>query len=117
MEKIREAHAKAKQVRISPNKARQVLRLIAGKDVNDAVMTLRYTPKKAARFIEKVLNSAVANAENNLELSKDNLYVAEVFADQGPTLKRFNPVARGRAMRILKRTSHITIILDEVKEV
>ncbi len=116
-EKDRRPRAVAKYIRISPRKVKIVIDLIRGKSVADATAILLNVPKAASEPVLKVLNSAVANAENNLELSKDNLYVAEVFADQGPTLKRFNPVARGRAMRILKRTSHITIILDEVKEV
>lgn len=116
-EKDKRPRAVAKYIRISPRKVKIVVDLIRGKSIKDATAILLSTPKAASEPILKVLNSAVANAENNLELAKDNLYVAEVFADQGPTLKRFNPVARGRAMRILKRTSHITIILDEVKEV
>ena len=109
--------AVAKYIRISPTKVKIVVDLIRGKSVAEAKAILMATQRAASEPVLKVLNSAVANAENNLELSKDNLYVAEVYADQGPTLKRFQPRARGRATQILKRSSHITIILDEVKEV
>ena len=109
--------AVAKYIRISPTKVKIVVDLIRGKSVAEAKAILMATQRAASEPVLKVLNSAVANAENNQELSKDNLYVAEVYADQGPTLKRFQPRARGRAMQILKRSSHITIILDEVKEV
>ena len=109
--------AVAKYIRIFPTKVKIVVDLIRGKSVAEAKAILMATQRAASEPVLKVLNSAVANAENNLELSKDNLYVAEVYADQGPTLKRFQPRARGRAMQILKRSSHITIILDEVKEV
>ena len=90
-----------------------VIDLIRGKSVNEALGILMYTPKAAAEPVLKLLKSAIANAENNMNLSADDLYVAEVFADQGPTLKRFRPRAQGRASRIRKRTSHITIILDQ----
>ncbi|HOU32234.1 MAG TPA: 50S ribosomal protein L22 [Synergistaceae bacterium] len=113
MDKIREAHAMAKQVRISPNKARQVLRLIAGKNANDAVMTLRYTPKKAARFIEKILNSAVANADHNFGMDVDKLVVVKAVADTGTTLRRFRPVSMGRAHPFRHYTCHITVAVAE----
>ena len=87
--------------------------LIRGKSVREAEAILRYTPKAATEPVLKLLNSAVANAENNLELNRDDLYVAEVYANQGPTLMRFRARARGRASRIRKRTSHITIVLDQ----
>lgn len=105
----------ARYVRISSRKVKVVIDLIRGKSVNEAQAILMYTPKAASPVVEKLLNSAVANAENNLDLSRDTLYVAEVFANQGPTLKRFRPRAQGRASRIRKRTSHITIILDQAK--
>lgn len=108
-------HAIARYIRISSRKVKIVIDLIRGKSVAEAQAILRFTPKSAAPVVEKLLNSAIANAENNLELSRDGLFVAEVFADQGPTLKRFRPRAHGRAFQILKRTSHITIILDQVK--
>ena len=114
-EKDNRPHACAKYVRISASKVAQVMDLIRGKKVNEAEAILMYTPKAASEPLRKVLLSAVANAENNLELNRDDLYVAEVFANQGPTLKRFQPRAKGRAYRILKRSSHITVILDQVK--
>ena len=104
--------AVAKHVRISPYKVRIVLDVIRGKSFREAVAILENTPKSASDPIRKVLMSAGANAENNLGLSKDNLFVAECYADQGPTLKRVQPVSKGRAYRIVKRTSHITVVLD-----
>ena len=109
--------AKAKYIRISSSKVKLVIDLIRGKGVDEALAILKNTPKAASPVVEKLLNSAVANAENNKGMLRDDLIVAEVFADQGPTLKRFRPRAQGRATRIRKRTSHITIILDSaVKE-
>ena len=104
--------AVAKHVRISPYKVRIVLDVIRGKSFREAVAILENTPKSASDPIRKVLMSAGANAENNLGLSKDNLFVAECYADQVPTLKRVQPVSKGRAYRILKRTSHISMVLD-----
>ncbi|MBR3382901.1 MAG: 50S ribosomal protein L22 [Clostridia bacterium] len=106
-------HATAKYIRISSRKVKVVIDLIRGKSVDDAEAILLYTPKAAAEPVLKLLRSAIANAENNLELSRDNLYVAEIYANQGPTLKRYRPRARGSAFHIRKRTSHITVILDE----
>lgn len=109
--------AKAKYVRISSTKVKIVIDLIRGKRVDEAVAVLKSTPKAASPIVEKVLNSAIANAENNKGMLRDDLIVAEAFADQGPTLRRFRPRAQGRASRIRKRSSHITIILDSaVKE-
>ncbi|MGL5950710.1 MAG: 50S ribosomal protein L22 [Cetobacterium sp.] len=108
-----EARAIAKYVRMSPMKVGVVLDLIRGKNVNEAFAILQYTPKDAAVVINKVLKSAVANAENNHDLSVENLYVAETFVGAGPTLKRFRPHAQGRAFRINKRTSHITVVVKE----
>ena len=105
-------YAVAKHVRISPYKVRIVLDIIRGKSYREAVAILENTPKAASDPVRKVLMSAAANAENNLGMSKDNLFVAECYADQGPTLKRVQPVSKGRAYRILKRTSHITVVLD-----
>ena len=105
--------AHAKYVRISSRKVKIVLDLIRGKKADEALAILMYTPKAAAPVVEKLLNSAIANAENNLELNRDDLYVAEVYANQGPTLMRYRPRAHGRASRIRKRTSHITIVLDQ----
>lgn len=106
----------ARYVRISSRKVRIVIDLIRGKSVREAEAILRYTPKAATEPVLKLLNSAVANAENNLELNRDDLYVAEVYANQGPTLMRFRARARGRASRIRKRTSHITIIVAPREE-
>ena len=106
-------HATAKYIRISSRKVKVVIDLIRGKSVDEAEAILLYTPKAAAEPVLKVLRSAKANAENNLELSPDELYVAEIYANQGPTLKRYRPRARGSAFHIRKRTSHITVILDE----
>ena len=108
-------HATAKYIRISARKVKIVIDLIRGKDVTEAEAILMYTPKAASEPTLKLLRSAIANAENNLDMSRDTLYVAEVFANQGPTLRRYRPRSRGSATRIRKRTSHITIILDEKK--
>ena len=108
-------HATAKYLRISSSKVKAVIDLIRGKQVSEAKAILMNTPKAATEPVLKLLNSAVANAENNLEMNKDNLYVAEIYANMGPTLKRFRPRAQGRATSIRKRTSNITIVLDEAK--
>ena len=110
--KDRRPRAVAKHVRISPYKVRIVLDIIRGKNYAEAVAILENTPKSASEPVKKVLMSAAANAEHNLGMSKDNLFVAACYADQGPTLKRVMPRAQGRAFRILKRTSHITVVLD-----
>ena len=107
------AHATAKYVRVTPRKVKIVVDLIRGKQVDQALAILAYTPKSAAPYVEKLLNSAIANAENNLELDRASLYVAEVYANQGPTLKRYWPRSHGRADMIKKHTSHITIVLDQ----
>lgn len=109
----RRPHATARYIRISSRKVKVVIDLIRGKSVDEAEAILLYTPKAAAEPVLKLLRSAIANAENNLEMSRDTLYVAEIFANQGPTLKRYRPRARGSAFHIRKRTSHITVILDE----
>ncbi|MGH4120665.1 50S ribosomal protein L22 [Clostridium sp.] len=108
-----EAKAIAKYVRTSSMKIGIVLDLIRGKNVNEAFAILQYTPKNAAEVVTKVLKSAVANAENNLNLDVTRLYVVKAYACQGPTLKRFRPRAQGRAYRIKKRSSHITIMVTE----
>ena len=113
--KDRRAQAHAKFVRVSDTKARIVLEQIKGKSIGEAMAILAYSPRYAAEIIEKVLKSAVANAENNLELDVNYLYVADVFANQGPTLKRIRPRAQCRAYRINKKTAHISIYLDEKK--
>jgi len=109
-----EIRAKAKYQRISPQKARLVAENVKGKPVEDALNTLNFTPKKSASMIAKVLSSALANAEQNFSLDIDDLYVKQVKVDGGPSWKRIRPRAMGRATRILKRTSHITVIVDEL---
>jgi large subunit ribosomal protein L22 len=108
-----EAKAQIKYVRIAPRKARIVADIVRGLTLENAMATLRFTPKKAARIMLKLLNSAVANAEQNAEIDIDTLYVKSIFVDEGPTAKRWRPRAMGRASRILKRTSHVTIVLEE----
>ena len=102
----------ARYIRISPYKVRRVIDLVRGKSYNEAIAILKNTPLGAAEAVLKAIDSAAANAEHNLQLAKKDLYVAEIYADQGPTLKRVMHRARGSADRILKRTSHITVILD-----
>jgi large subunit ribosomal protein L22 len=110
--------AQAKYIRQSPNKVRRVLDLVRGLPVIEAQQVLKHLDRRAAEPITKVLRSAVANAEHNHSLDEDDLIVAEAFADEGPTLRRFRPRARGRATRINKRTSHITIVVaDPSREV
>ena len=106
-------HASAKFVRVAPRKVKVVLDLIRGKRVDDALAIVMYTPKAASPVIEKLLNSAIANAENNLDMDRETLYVAECYANQGPTLKRYWARSHGRADMIKKHTSHITIVLDQ----
>jgi large subunit ribosomal protein L22 len=108
-----EAKAVARHIRISPQKARLVADVVRGLEVDKAITTLRFMPKKGARILRKVIESAVANASQSQEIDVDTLYVKTVFIDGGPTLKRIRPRAMGRASRILKRTSHITVVLDE----
>ena len=107
------ATARTRYVRISAQKARLVIDLIRGRKVEDALSTLDYTPKKAARIIAKTLRSAAANAENNYDLDVDRLYVKQAYVDEGPTQKRILPRAQGRASRIFKRTSHVTVVVDQ----
>lgn len=102
-----------KFVRLSPQKARLVADLVRGKKVGDAVNTLKFSNQRAAGIIKKVLESAIANAENNNGADVDELKVAEIFVDEGPVMKRISPRAKGRADRISKRTSHITIRVGE----
>lgn len=108
-----EATAKTRFVRISAQKARLVADMIRGRKVDEALNVLDYTPKKAARIIAKTLRSAVANAEDQQNVDVDDLYVKRAFVDEGPTQRRILPRAHGRATRILKRSSHITVIVDE----
>jgi large subunit ribosomal protein L22 len=108
-----QAKAHARSVRISARKAKLVIDLIRGKGVGEAIAILRHTPKSASPVVEKLLNSAIANAEHNYSLDVNKLFVSEVFVNQGPTMKRFRPRAMGRASRINKRTSHITLVVSE----
>ena len=110
------ATAHAKHVRQSPFKVRRVLDLVRGLPVDEARTVLNFTNRKAAVVIKKVLDSAIANAEHNFALDIDELYVSEANANEGPTLKRWRPRARGRATKILKRTSHITIVVADQEE-
>ena len=108
-----EAKAVAKYVRMSSSKLKPVADLVRGKDLNEALTILKFTPGKGSELIEKVVKSAAANAENNHDMNPDELYVAEINANQGPTMKRWRPGAQGRAGMILKRTSHIYVTLKE----
>ena len=110
---MEEARAIARFLRVSPFKARQVADLVRGKNVNEAVGILKYTNKKSAPLISKVLKSAIANAEHNNDMDSDELYVSEIYVDEGPTLKRMRPRAYGRADVRRHRTSHITVVLRE----
>ena len=112
-EKDTRPSAKLSNARISASKAAFVLDAIRGKDANTALAIVTYNPRYGSELITKLLKSAIANAENNNGLAAENLYVAECYANHGPTLKRIHPRAQGRAYRILHRTSHITIVLDE----
>lgn len=107
------AKAILRTARIAPRKVEIVLNLIRGKDLETALAIVKHTPKAACEYLEKLLNSAAANAENNFGMDKKNLYVSECFVCPGPILKRIMPRAQGRAFRILKRTSHITVVLSE----
>lgn len=115
MEARTEASATARYIRISPRKVRIVLDLIRNKPVGVAMGILMNTPKAASEVLIKLLKSATANAENNFGLSADDLYISEAYANEGPTLKRIQPRAQGRAFRIMKRTSHITLVVKEAK--
>lgn len=110
------ARATAKFVRVTPMKARRVIDLVRGKNAADALDILRFAPQAASEPVAKVLASAIANAENNLDLDPRTLVVSAAYADEGPTLKRFRPRAQGRAFRIRKRTSHITIEVTSVPD-
>ena len=110
---IPEAKATLRFARISSRKVKIVADLIRGKEVNEALAIVKYTPKAASPIVEKLLKSAIANAENNHNMDGQNLYIAEIYANQGPTMKRIRAAAKGSAVRIRKRTSHITIVLRE----
>jgi large subunit ribosomal protein L22 len=108
-----EVTSKAMQVRVSPRKMRLVVDLVRGKDVNEALGILKFTPNKAAVDIYRTIRSAQASAENNYDLDPDDLYVKRIFADDGPTFKRWKPRARGRVNQRLKRTSNLTVVVAE----
>jgi large subunit ribosomal protein L22 len=110
------ARAVARYVRMSPTKVRRVLALVKGRPLQEALDILRFSPQAAAQPLYKVIASAAANAENNLDLDRDTLVVAVAYADEGPTLKRIRPRAQGRAYRIFKRTSHITVEVESVPD-
>src|SRR5690625_2726338 len=110
------AKAVAKSVRIAPRKVSLVIDLIRGKDVAEAIAILRHTQRGASPVIEKLIKSAVANAEHNYDMDADNLVISEAYVNEGATLKRFKPRAQGRASAINKRTSHITVVVTEKKE-
>ena len=108
-----EAKAVAKYVRMSPIKLQPICDLVRGKNVNDALAILRFTPGKGSAIVEKVVESAKANAENNFDMDPEKLYVSEIYANQGPTMKRWRAGSQGRASIILKRSSHVGVTLKE----
>ncbi len=110
---VKKATATLRYARISPRKVRIVIDLIRNKPVQEALNILKFIPKRGARFVEKLLKSAIANAENNHNMNVEKLYIAEIYANGGPMLKRIRPRAQGRAFLIRKRTSHITVVLKE----
>ena len=112
-QRVEEARATLKNARISARKVKIVIDLIRGKSADEALAILKYTPKAASPLVEKLVKSAIANAENNHNMKADKLYVAEVYANQGTTMKRIRAATQGRANRIRKRTSHITVVLKE----
>ena len=109
-----EARAKAKGIRMSPYKVRLVADLVRGKRVEEALVNLQFTPRRAAQVVAKVVKSAAANAENNLQLDPAILRVASITVDSSPVLKRFHPKARGRISPVLKRSCHVTVVVKEV---
>ena len=115
-EQITAAKAYEQTVRIADRKVRLVVDLIRGKSIGEAISILKFTPRGASPVVEKVLMSAIANAEHNYDLDIENLVVSEAYVNEGPTMKRFRPRAKGSASPILKRTSHITIVVSEKKE-
>ncbi len=108
-----EARAIAKYIRMSPRKLKPVADLVRGKSLSEALNILKFTPGKGSQIIEKVVHSAAANAENNHDMNVDSLYVSEIIINQGPTMKRWRAGAQGRAMPILKRSSHVNVALKE----
>jgi large subunit ribosomal protein L22 len=113
-DEVRTAFARATHVRVTPMKARRVVDLIRNKPAQQALAELKFFPQAAAEPVAKVLASAIANAEHNFQLDPESLFVSSAFVDEGPTMKRFRPRAQGRAYRIRKRTSHITIVVEAV---
>ncbi|MEZ0536800.1 50S ribosomal protein L22 [Caldicellulosiruptoraceae bacterium PP1] len=110
---VKVAKASLRNAIIAPRKVKIVIDLIRNKPVKEALSILRFTPKRSARMVEKLIKSAMANAENNHNMNVDKLYIAEVYANGGPVMKRIRPRAQGRAFIIRKRTSHITVVLKE----
>lgn len=108
-----EARAELNYARISARKVKIVADLIRGKNVDEALAIVKFTPKASSIILEKLLKSAIANAENNHGMSREKLYISEIYSNQGPTLRRIRPAAKGSAVRIRKRTSHTTIVLRE----
>ena len=115
VETVAEAKATLRNARISSRKVKIVADIVRGKNVDEALAIIKYTPKASSEVLEKLLKSAIANTENNHYMTRANLYIAEIYANQGPTLKRIRPAAKGSALKIRKRTSHITIVLRERK--
>ena len=113
---VLQASATLKYARISSRKVKIVADLIRGKKIDEALAIVKYVPKASSEIIEKLLKSAIANAENNHDMSHEKLYISEIYANQGPTLKRIRPAAKGSAVRIRKRTTHITIVLRECED-
>ncbi len=111
---IMESRAVARYVRISPYKTRLVVDLIRGKKVDEALKILKFTKKRSARIVEKVIRSAMANALQDSKIDVDNLFIKRIYVDEGPMLKRYRPMSMGRVGRIRRRTSHITVVLDEM---
>lgn len=109
------ARAVARYVRVSPMKARRVVNLVRGLPATEALTVLQFAPQAASEPVYKVIASAIANAENNERLDRESLLVAEAYVDEGPTMKRYRPRAHGRAYRVRKRTSHITVVLESVQ--
>jgi len=110
-----EVRAVEKYIRISPKKARPIADIVRGQNAKQALVTLNFTPKKGAKIIAKAVKSAVANAEHNYNAEKDNLYIKSITIDSGPSLKRFRPRSRGMVSHILKRTSHVTVVISDEK--
>jgi len=108
-----EVRAVAKNIGVSPRKVRLLVDMVRGKKVDEALTLLKFTPSPTARLVAKVIKSAAANAENGFQMSPDELRIVRIFADEGRTMKRFQPRARGRASPILKRSSHITVVVAE----